>query len=106
LLISARVRGPYGIGKRICIRYTRALLDAALDGSLHGVEYRKDPVFGFEVPNTCPGVPDSVMDPASSWPDKAAYTSRYRSLATRFVENFKRFEGGCAPEVIAAGPKL
>ncbi len=106
LLNTGWVGGPYNVGKRISIRYTRALLDAALDGSLHGVEYRKDPVFGFEVPNTCPGVPDSVMDPSSSWPDKALYTNRYRSLAARFIENFKKFEEGCAPEVIAAGPKL
>ncbi|MRR11664.1 phosphoenolpyruvate carboxykinase (ATP), partial [bacterium] len=106
LLNTGWVGGPYNVGKRISIRYTRALLDAALDGSLHSVEYRKDPIFGFEVPKTCPGVPDSVMDPAGSWPDKALYTNRYRSLAARFVENFKKFEEGCAPEVIAAGPKL
>jgi phosphoenolpyruvate carboxykinase (ATP) len=106
LLINARAGGPYCIGKRISIRCTRAPLDAALDGSLHGVEYRKDPVFGSDVPNTCPGVPDPVTDPVSSWPHKAAYTARYRSLAARFVENFTRFEEGCAPEVIAAGPRL
>ena len=106
LLNTGWVGGPYNVGKRISIRYTRALLNAALDGSLHGVEYVKDPVFGFEVPKSCPGIPDSVMDPSSSWPDKAAYQTRYRSLAARFVENFKKFEEGCAPEVIAAGPKL
>jgi phosphoenolpyruvate carboxykinase (ATP) len=106
LLNTGWVGGPYNVGKRISIRYTRALLDAALDGSLHGVEYTKDPIFGFETPKTCPGVPDSVMNPSGSWPDKALYTNRYRSLAARFVENFKKFEEGCAPEVIAAGPKL
>ena len=106
LLNTGWVGGPYNVGKRISIRYTRALLDAALDGSLHGVEYVKDPIFGFEVPKSCPNVPDHVMDPSSSWPDKALYASRYRQLAQRFVENFKKFEDGCAPEVIAAGPKV
>jgi phosphoenolpyruvate carboxykinase (ATP) len=106
LLNTGWVGGPYNVGKRISIRYTRALLDAALDGSLHGVEFVKDPIFGFEVPKSCPNVPDHVMDPSSSWPDKALYANRYRQLAQRFVENFKKFEDGCAPEVIAAGPKV
>ena len=106
LLNTGWVGGAYGVRKRISIRYTRALLDAALDGSLHGVEYTRDPIFGFEAPKTCPGVPGSVMDPSGSWPDKALYTNRYRQLAARFVESFRKLEEGCAPEVIAAGPKL
>jgi len=98
--------GPYGVGKRISIKYTRALLDAALDGKLDGVEYYQDPVFGLSVPKTCPEVPDAVLRPESSWGDKAAYKQRYRDLAMRFIDNFKQFKEGCPPEVVACGPKV
>ena len=98
--------GPYGVGKRISIRYTRALLDAALEGKLTDVEYYQDPIFGFAVPTTCPEVPDAVLRPDSSWPDKASYQQRYRDLTMRFIDNFKQFQDGCPPEVVTAGPKL
>lgn len=105
LVNTGWIGGPYGIGKRISIKYTRALLNAALDGSLLNVEYQTDPVFGFQVPKTCDGVPAHVLSPGESWSDKATYMQRYKELASRFIENFKKFEAGCAPEVIAAGPK-
>ena len=97
--------GPYGTGKRISIRHTRRMLNAALAGELQNQPFRRDEVFGFEVPTKCPDVPDSVFDPAAAWEDKTAYWDRYRSLASRFIENFKKFKEGCPPEVIAAGPK-
>ncbi len=106
LVNTGWVGGAYGIGKRISIRYTRALLDAALNGDLDDVEYYQDPVFGFSVPKTCPGVPESVLYPAQSWPSEAEYWRKYRQLASRFVNNFRKFEPDCPPEVIAAGPKL
>ncbi len=105
LVNTGWIGGPYGIGKRISIKYTRALLNAALDGSLLNVEYQTDPVFGFKVPKTCDSVPPSVLNPSESWPSKDTYMLKYKELAARFVENFKKFESGCAPEVIAAGPK-
>jgi len=105
LVNTGWIGGPYGIGKRISIRYTRALLNAALDGKLLTVPYKTDPVFGFAVPQQCEGVPENVLDPSGSWSDKSYYTQKYRELATRFVENFKKYEEGCAPEVKAAGPK-
>jgi phosphoenolpyruvate carboxykinase (ATP) len=98
--------GPYGVGKRISIKYTRALLDAALDGKLNDVEYFEDPIFGFSVPKTCPEVPDAVLRPESSWGDKAAYKQKYRDLAMRFIDNFKQFNDGCPPEIVACGPKV
>ena len=97
--------GRYGVGKRISIRYTRALLDAALNGKLQKVEFRTDPIFGFSVPTSCEDVPDQVLDPASSWPSKEAYMEKYKELAARFIENFKKYEEACPPEVIKAGPK-
>ena len=97
--------GPFGIGKRISIRYTRALLDAALDGKLNDVEYRKDEMFGFEVPKICPNVPDKVLTPEAAWHDPDAYWQKYRQLAALYIENFKKFKSGASPEVIACNPK-
>jgi phosphoenolpyruvate carboxykinase (ATP) len=98
--------GAYGVGKRISIAYTRALLNAALSGKLLAVAFTPDPVFGFEVPQTCDGVPSSVLNPAAAWPSPEAYRQKYRQLASRFIENFKKFEEGCPPEIIRAGPHL
>jgi phosphoenolpyruvate carboxykinase (ATP) len=106
LVNTGWVGGPYGVGKRISIRYTRALLNAALTGKLNEVEYYQDPIFGFEVPKACPDVPDSVLQPWSSWPGRAEYDRRYRDLAARFCENFKKFEDGTPREIIDAGPKI
>ncbi|HUN65529.1 MAG TPA: phosphoenolpyruvate carboxykinase (ATP) [Bacteroidota bacterium] len=106
LVNTGWVGGPYGIGKRISIRYTRQLLNAALNGKLLSVKYATDPVFGFQVPESCEDIPQSVLNPSSSWSDKKLYMQRYRQLASRFVENFKKFEAGCPPEVIKAGPHL
>jgi len=105
LVNTGWIGGPYGIGKRISIRYTRALLDAALGGHLLDVKYVTDPVFGFSVPQSCGDVPAHVLNPGGSWPDAAAYMQRYRELASRFIENFKKFEAECPPEIRAAGPR-
>jgi phosphoenolpyruvate carboxykinase (ATP) len=106
LLNTGWVGGRYGIGKRISIKYTRGILNAALDGKLENVEYYKDPVFGFDVPKSCPEVPDSVMYPASSWSDQNAYMTAYRDLASRFIDNFRKFEAGTPREVAQAGPRI
>jgi phosphoenolpyruvate carboxykinase (ATP) len=106
LVNTGWVGGPYGVGKRISIRYTRAMLNAALSGKLEKVEYHRGDVFGFEVPASCPDIPDEVLDPSKAWPDKDEYSRKYRQLAARFIENFKKFEEGCPPEVIEAGPKI
>ena len=106
LVNTGWVGGPYGVGKRIGISHTRALLNAALTGELLNVDYDTDPVFGFEVPKSCDGVPADVLDPASSWPSKTQYMEKYRELAARFVENFRKFEHSVAPEVLSAGPRL
>jgi phosphoenolpyruvate carboxykinase (ATP) len=106
LVNTGWVGGPYGVGKRISIKYTRTLLNAALAGKLLKVKYSTDPVFGFGIPETCDEIPLSVLSPAASWPSKETYMQKYRQLASRFIENFRRFEAGCPPETIAAGPKL
>ena len=106
LVNTGWVGGPYGVGKRISIRYTRALLSAALTGKLNKVPYKTDPVFGFEVPTQCAEVPDDVLDPAGSWPDRSEYDKRYRDLAARFIENFKKFETQSNSEIVNAGPHI
>lgn len=106
LVNTGWIGGAYGVGKRISIRYTRRLLEAALTGELLNAEYVTDPVFGFSVPKACEGVPANILDPSASWPSKEVYMQKYKQLAARFVENFKKFEDGCPPEVVKAGPKI
>ena len=106
LLNTGWVGGPYGVGKRISIQHTRALLTAALCGELEAVDYREDPIFGFEVPMTAPGVPDDVLVPSSRWPSEDEYWRKYRQLASRFRDNFAKFAPDVPPEVRAAGPHL
>ena len=97
--------GSFGVGKRISIHHTRALLNAALNGKLTQVEYKKDPVFGFDVPTTCEGVPSDILDPASTWPSRDEYFKKYDELAARFIENFKLMMADCPEHILEAGPK-
>jgi len=106
LVNTGWIGGAYGVGKRISIGHTRRLLEAALTGELLNVEYVTDPIFGFNVPKTLDGVPSNVLDPSASWPSKEVYMQKYRQLAARFVENFKKYESGCPPEVVKAGPRV
>lgn len=106
LLNTGWVGGPYGIGKRISIQYTRAMLSAAISGSLANVDYETDPIFGFEVPRNCPGVPDEVLNPASAWSSESDYTIRYQDLAARFIDNFRKFEDETDPAIRNSGPKI
>lgn len=96
--------GPPGVGERVAIPYTRAMVNAALDGELENVTTRRDPVFGVEVPETCPGVPDGLLNPRGSWSDPAAYDAQAAKLAAMFHENFKNFSEEVPEAVIAAGP--
>jgi phosphoenolpyruvate carboxykinase (ATP) len=94
--------GQYGVGQRMSIRHTRALLRAALDGSLARTRFRKDRFFGLSIPEHVPGVPAEVLDPRESWADKAAYDRTARDLIGRFEKNFAAFEAGVGDEVRAA----
>ena len=98
--------GPYGVGSRMKIAHTRAMITAALTGQLDRVEYKKHPVFNLDVPTACPGVPEGVLDPRSTWPDAAKYDEQATKLAKMFVDNFKTFENDVAPSVKEAGPKV
>jgi phosphoenolpyruvate carboxykinase (ATP) len=96
--------GAYGVGKRMSLKYTRAMITAALTGGLDSVTYTVDPIFNVSVPDSCPGVPSEVLKPREVWADKAAYDKTAKELAARFVKNFANFSGMPA-SVINAGPK-
>jgi phosphoenolpyruvate carboxykinase (ATP) len=98
--------GPHGVGNRISIGYTRAILDAALDGRLEGVPMREDKNFGLMVPESCPDVPAQVLDPRSQWEDKQAYQAKAAELAGLFNNNFEQFADEAPDEVKAAGPRV
>lgn len=98
--------GPYGIGSRISIKYTRALLNAALDGLLDKVEFEKDSVFGFEFPKTCPDVPSEILNPANTWKDKDGYLKKRKELAQMFIKNFDKFRAGSSQDILNAEPKI
>jgi phosphoenolpyruvate carboxykinase (ATP) len=97
--------GPYGIGKRISIAHTRAMVHAALNGKLLTVPMREDPNFRISVPTSCPDVPSEILDPRSTWADTAAYDEQAKKLAGMFRNNFKAFEGSVAEDVKAANPR-
>jgi phosphoenolpyruvate carboxykinase (ATP) len=82
------------------------LLNAALEGKLIDVEFYLDPIFGFEVPKSCPDVPENVLYPATAWPSQEKYDQRYRQLASRFINNFRKYSASCPPEVQLAGPNI
>jgi phosphoenolpyruvate carboxykinase (ATP) len=97
--------GAYGVGSRMKISHTRAMIRAALSGQLDNVAYETDPIFNLAVPQSVPGVPAEVLKPRNTWKDPAAYDEQARKLARMFVDNFKTFEADAAPDVTAAGPK-
>jgi len=105
LVNTGWVGGRFGVGKRISIHHTRNLLNTALDGKFDKVKFRKDKLFGFEVPLSCPDVHKDILEPSNSWGDKKDYWKKYDSLAARFNQNFKLFANKCSQPVIDAGPK-
>ncbi len=98
--------GPYGVGSRISLPYTRALITAALQGKLEGIEYRTDEVFGLQVPAAVPGVPTEILNPRGTWADPAAYDAQARKLAQLFSQNFAQYNEFANDETKAAAPKI
>lgn len=97
--------GPHGVGKRMKIAHTRAMITAALTGQLNAVTYDVHPIFNLAMPTTCPGVPAEVLSPRNTWADKAAYDTQAQKLATMFTTNFRKFEDSVSADVTAAGPR-
>jgi phosphoenolpyruvate carboxykinase (ATP) len=97
--------GGFGVGARIRIAYSRAMVNAALEGKLDGVKFVKDPVFGLEVPTECPGVPAEILNPRDTWADKAAYDKKANELVALFEKNFEQFAQAVPADVRAKGMK-
>ncbi|MFZ1400888.1 MAG: phosphoenolpyruvate carboxykinase (ATP) [Candidatus Promineifilaceae bacterium] len=98
--------GPYGVGSRMKLSYTRAIIDAIHNGALNNVAYETDPIFGLAVPTTCPNVPDELLIPKNTWKDAAAYDAQAQKLANLFIKNFDKYKEGSSEAIINAGPKV
>jgi phosphoenolpyruvate carboxykinase (ATP) len=96
--------GRYGVGKRISLKHTRAIIDAIHDGALAAARTERDPVFGFDVVAECPNVPREILLPRSAWTDPSACDATARRLAELFQENFRTYEAGVGADIKAAGP--
>ncbi|KAG0331018.1 Protein kinase C-like 1, partial [Podila horticola] len=109
LLNTGWSKGVYGVGKRIALKYSRAIIDAIHDGSLAQAEYETYPVFGLQIPKAMANVPSEVLNPATAWKETstdAEFQSTVNKLATLFNENFAKYSSEASEEVIAAGPQL
>ncbi|UJP64376.1 phosphoenolpyruvate carboxykinase (ATP) [Mongoliitalea daihaiensis] len=98
--------GPYGVGNRMKLAYTRAMITAALEGDLDNVGYRKHSVFGVGIPETCPNVPDEVLSPRATWDDKIAYDKKARELGAAFIQNFEKYKDFASEDILAGAPNL
>lgn len=96
--------GPYGTGSRMKLKYTRAMIDAALEGNLEKVSFTKHPVFGLQMPTECANVPSEVLNPRETWSDKEAYDAKANKLANSFKSNFAKFEENANEEILSGGP--
>lgn len=106
LVNTGLIGGPYGVGERMSLKHTRALITAALQGDLDAVDYQAHPVFGVQIPQSCPNVPDNVLNPKNTWEDKNAYDAKANELARAFGKNFKRFADQADDEIVKAAPKV
>lgn len=98
--------GPYGVGQRMKLPYTRAMITAALEGKLDAVEYEAHPVFGMMMPKECPGVPTELLNPRNTWANKQDYDARAKDLAMQFIKNFEKYASGVSQEIRDAAPKV
>ncbi|HWK58074.1 MAG TPA: phosphoenolpyruvate carboxykinase (ATP) [Parapedobacter sp.] len=106
LVNTGWIAGPYGVGRRIKLDYTRSIIKAALSGTLKEATFHTHPVFGLRYPTSCPDVPDAVLDPVRLWPDENAYYAKANQLAGRFIDNFKRYGKAVNKDVLDASPTV
>ncbi len=97
--------GAYGVGSRIKLRYTRAMITAAMEGKLNKVSYSEHPIFGLMMPNTCPDVPVEILNPKNTWADKGDYDKQAQHLADLFISNFEQFADNASSEIMNAAPR-
>jgi phosphoenolpyruvate carboxykinase (ATP) len=97
--------GGYGVGQRMKLSYTRAMITAVLNGNLDNVTCEEHPIFGMQMPTSCPNVPETILNPKNTWSDKEAYDSAAKNLAAQFIKNFEKYAAGVTEEILAAAPK-
>ncbi|MBL0358591.1 MAG: phosphoenolpyruvate carboxykinase (ATP) [Chitinophagaceae bacterium] len=98
--------GGYGVGKRMKLDFTRAMITAALESKLNNMEFEQHPVFGMMIPTSCPGAPTEILNPRNTWADKTAYDVAAKKLAQQFIDNFKKYASGVTAEILAAAPTV
>ena len=98
--------GSYGVGSRIKLAYTRAMITAALEGELDATKFDTLPVFELSYPTSCPNVPDDILNPKQTWENSSAYDDTAAKLASKFVENFETFKDETTSSILAAAPKV
>ncbi|MGB1518377.1 MAG: phosphoenolpyruvate carboxykinase (ATP), partial [Crocinitomicaceae bacterium] len=98
--------GSYGVGERMSLKYTRAMITAAMNGELSHVEYQTQPIFELEIPKSCPNVPSEILNPKDTWTDKTAFDETANRLASKFVKNFEQFEEQSSDAIRSAAPKI
>nr|WP_243664256.1 phosphoenolpyruvate carboxykinase (ATP) [Rhodothermus marinus] len=106
LINTGLTGGPYGVGHRIKLAHTRAIIDAIHDGTLAEMPTVVDERFGFAIPTRCPGVPEEILQPRNTWSDPSAYDEMADRLARLFAQNFEKYRAGCSREVAEAGPRV
>lgn len=98
--------GSYGVGSRMKLSYTRAMITAALKGELDNVAFEAHPIFGMMMPKTCPGAPEEILNPRNTWADKDAYDEKAKDLAQQFINNFSKYAAGVSEEILHAAPNV
>ena len=98
--------GSYGVGARMKLSYTRAMITAALNGELDNVNFETLPVFGLQYPVSCPNVPSEILNPKATWADKSAYDNKIADLASKFVKNFEQYAAQANKEIMDAAPRV
>lgn len=98
--------GAYGTGSRMKLSFTRSMITAALNGQLNEVGYDAHPIFGVQMPHSCPNVPTEILNPRNTWADKAQYDAKANDLAKRFIDNFAKYADGVTSDILAAAPKV
>lgn len=106
LINTGMTGGIYGVGKRMSLKFTRALITEALNGNLENVAFETLPIFNFQIPTSCPGVPSEILNPRNTWEDKIAYDAKATELAAKFNDNFKKYADQASAEILAAAPKV
>jgi phosphoenolpyruvate carboxykinase (ATP) len=106
LLNTGWTGGSYGVGSRMKLSYTRAMITAALTGKLENVSFDTLPIFELSFPTSCDGVPSELLNPRNTWQDKSAYDTTAAKLAAKFVKNFEKFAAETSADILGAAPKV